>query len=144
MPEVCCPSACWETPAMLITLFWYLCICVYFCSGLCWSLHPYMYACPVFSPLGSSFSGHFWVRILTSWSSGVCDQVAYWQLGNPGFQNLMKDTICLPSNLGCSSLDKRVDPHFATSNICSVKNIHPSWRYATHIQPGKPDIRGLF
>lgn len=52
MPQVCCPSACRETPATLITLVWYLCMCVYFCCGLRWPVHPYMYACPVFSLLG--------------------------------------------------------------------------------------------
>lgn len=112
MPEVCCPSVCWETPAMLITLIWYLCMCVYFCSGLCWPLHPYMYACPVFSPLGlrapsRAISGlEFWhpdprgcvIRSLTgNWE--VLASTIWWRT----------PYVYPCSTSGCSSLDKRVD-----------------------------------
>lgn len=133
MPEICCPTACWETPAII--LIWYLCMCVYFCGGLCWPLHPYMYLCPVFSPLGlqapsQAISGlEFWhpdprgcvIRSLTgNWE--ILASRIWWR--SPYVYPVIR---AVPVWTRVWTL-----AYFATSNICSVKNIHLSYGSATH------------
>lgn len=140
MPQVCSPGACWETPAMLIILVWYLYMfifavdCVDQCTHICMSCFS-LFGLQAYSQAISGLElwypdprGCLMMSLSGNWEN-VASKV---QWRTPYVYPVIWAVPVWTRGWFLA--------RFATSNIYSVKNIHPSCECITHTQPGKPGI----
>lgn len=140
MLKVCCPSACWETPATLITLVWYLWMCLF----LLWTVltSAPIYVCmSCFSLLGLQDYSQAWLELWYPDPQGCLMMSLSGNWENVASKVQWRAPYVYPVIWPVPVWTRGwFLAHFATSNIYSVKNIHPSCGCSTHIQPGKPDV----